>query len=162
MDSLPWKKKARQTQDNLEKRHQTWPGLPYDRVDSGRGRSSWERPQDLGAFSTSGSRCIDARCYLMMMMMTTYRFVVIEGKVKGQFFWSTGVKLVKMIQFYWRKSQRSIFWSTGVKQVKMIQFCWQWSQNVHLVNTVKNENCLPEMRCLVTMVTQQKRPANGH
>ena len=42
-------------------------------------------------------------------------FVVLEEKVKGQF-----------------------FGSTGVKQVKMIQFCWQWSQNVHLVNTMKN------------------------
>ena len=68
-----------------------------------------------------------------------YRFVVFEGKVKGQF-----------------------FVSTGVKQVKMIQFCWQWSQNVHLVNTMKNQNSLPYVRCIVTMVTQQKRSANGH
>ena len=45
---------------------------------------------------------------------TTYRFVAIEGTVKGQF-----------------------FGSIGVKQVKMIQFCWQWSQNVHLVNTIQ-------------------------
>ena len=49
----------------------------------------------------------------------TYRFVVIEEKVKSQ-----------------------IFGSTGVKQVKMIEFCWQWSQNVHLVNTMKNQNSL--------------------
>ena len=40
-----------------------------DGVDSGRDRSSCERPQDLGAFSTSASRCIDARCYLMIMML---------------------------------------------------------------------------------------------
>ena len=69
----------------------------------------------------------------------TYRFVVIKGKVRGQ-----------------------IFGSTGVKQVKMVQFCWQWSQNVHLVNTMKNQNSLPYVRCFVTMVTQQKRSANGH
>ena len=69
----------------------------------------------------------------------TYRFVVIEGKVNGQ-----------------------NFGSTGVKQVKMIQFCWQWSQNVHLVNTMKNQNSLPYVRWFVTMVMQQKRSANGH
>ena len=74
MDSLPWKKKARQTKDNLERRHQTWSGLAYDRVDSGRDRSSCERPQDLGSFSTSGSRCIDAQCYLMMIMMMMKRY----------------------------------------------------------------------------------------
>ena len=62
-----------------------------------------------------------------------YRFVVIEGRVKGQ-----------------------IFGSTGVKQVKMIQFCWQWSQNIHLVNTMKNQDSLPYVRCFVTMVTQKK------
>ena len=71
--------------------------------------------------------------------VATYRFVIIEGKVKGQ-----------------------IFDSTGVKQVKMIQFCWQWSQNVHLVNTMKNQNSFPNERCFVAMVTQQKRSANGH
>ena len=69
----------------------------------------------------------------------TYPFVVIEGKVKGQ-----------------------NFGSTGVKQVRMIQFGWQWSQNVHLVNTMKNQNSLLYVRCIVTMVTQQKRSANGH
>ena len=69
----------------------------------------------------------------------TYHFVVIEGKVKGQ-----------------------IFGSIGVKQVKMIQVCWQWSQNYHLVNTMKNQNSLPYVRCFVTMVTQQKRSVNGH
>ena len=62
-----------------------------------------------------------------------YRFVVIEGKVKGQ-----------------------IFGSTGITQVKMIQFCWQCSQNVHLVNTMKNKNSLPYVKCFITMVTQQK------
>ena len=25
----------------------------------------------------------------------------------------------------------------------MIKFCWQWSQNVHQVNTMKNQNSLP-------------------
>ena len=44
----------------------------------------------------------------------------------------------------------------------MVQFCWQWSQNAHLVNTMKNQNSLPYVRCIVTMVTQQKRSANGH
>ena len=72
-------------------------------------------------------------------LSTTYRFVVIKEKVKGQ-----------------------IFGSTGVKQVKMVKFCWQWSQNVHQVNTMKNQNSLPYLRCFVTMVTQQKRSANGH
>ena len=43
--------------------------------------------------------------------------VVIEEKVKGQ-----------------------MFGSTGVMQVKMIQFCWQLSQNNHQVNTMKNQN----------------------
>ena len=68
----------------------------------------------------------------------TYRFIVIEEKVKGQ-----------------------IFGSTGIKQVKMIQFCWQWSKNVQ-VNTMKNQNSLPYVRCSVTMVTHQKRSASGH
>ena len=72
-------------------------------------------------------------------LSTTYRFVVIEEKVKGQ-----------------------IFGSTGVKQVKMIQLCWHWSQNVHQVNTMKNQNSLSYERCLVTMVTPQKRSADGH
>ena len=86
----------------------------------------------------------DTACYndskkVWFDLSTTYRFVVIEGKVKGQ-----------------------IFGSTGVKQVKLIQFCWKWSQNVHLVNTMKNQNSLTYVRCFVTMVTQQKRSANGH
>ena len=86
----------------------------------------------------------DSSCYndsekVQFDLSTTYRFVVIEGKVKGQF-----------------------FGSTGVKQAKMVQFCWQWSQSAHLVNTMKNQNSLPYVRCIVTMVTQQKRSANGH
>ena len=47
-------------------------------------------------------------------LSTTYRFIVIEKKVRGQ-----------------------IFVSTGVKQVKMLQFCWQWPQNACLVNTIQ-------------------------
>ena len=43
----------------------------------------------------------------------------------------------------------------------MIQFCWRWSQNVHQVNTMKNQNSLPYVRCFVTTVTQQERSANG-
>ena len=53
-----------------------------------------------------------------------------------------------------------IFSYTGVKQIRMLQFCWQWSQNVHQVNTIKNQNSLPCVRCFVTMVTQQRRSAN--
>ena len=63
---------------------------------------------------------------------------------------------------YWRAGQGQIFGSTRAKQVKMIQFCWQWSWNVYLVNTMKNQNSLPYVRCIVTMVTQQKWSANGH
>ena len=83
MDFLPWTKKTRQTQDNLDRRHQTWPGLPYDKVDSGRGRGSCERPRDLGAFSTSGSRCIEVRCYLMMMMMMMMMISITHHKDWG-------------------------------------------------------------------------------
>ena len=74
-------------------------------------------------------------------LSTTYRFVIIEEKVKGQ-----------------------IFGSTDVKQVKTLQFCWQWSQNVHQVNTNKNQNNLPYVSCFLTtcMVTQQRWSANGH
>ena len=68
-----------------------------------------------------------------------YRFVVIEERVKGQ-----------------------VFASTGMKQVQMLQFCWQWSQNVHQVNTIKNQHSLPHVKCFVTVVTQQRRSANGH
>ena len=46
-------------------------------------------------------------------------FVGIEEKVRGQF-----------------------FDSTRVKTVKMIQFCWQWSQNARLVNTIQIQNSL--------------------
>ena len=75
---------------------------------------------------------IQKKYSLTYLQRSMYHFVVIEGKVKGQ-----------------------IFGSTGVKQVKMIQFCWQWSQNVHLVNTMKNQKSLPYVRCFDTMVTQQ-------
>ena len=60
----------------------------------------------------------------------TYRFVVIKEKVKGQ-----------------------VFGSTGVKQVKMPPICWQWSQNVHQVNTIKNQNSLPYVRCLMASLS---------
>ena len=50
VDTLSWTEKTRQTQDNLERCPQTWPGLPSDRMDSGRGRSSCE--------SLLRSRCI--------------------------------------------------------------------------------------------------------
>ena len=84
----------------------------------------------------------DSSCYtdseeLQLDLFTTYRFVVIEEKVKGQ-----------------------IFGSTGVKQLKMVRFFWQWSQNFHQVNKMKNQNSLSYVRCFVTMVTQQKRSAN--
>ena len=82
---------------------------------------------------------IQKKYSLTYLRRSTYHFVVIEGKVKCQ-----------------------IFGSTGVKQVKMIQFCWQWCQNVHLVNTMKNQKSLPYVRCFVTVVTQQKRSANGY
>ena len=42
----------------------------------------------------------------------------------------------------------------------MLQFGWQWSQNVHLVNTIKNLNSL--LRCLSTMVMQQRRSMTTH
>ena len=89
---------------------------------------------------TDSSCCNDSE-NVQFDLSTTYCFVhvVIEEKVKGQ-----------------------IFGSTCVKLVKMLQFCWQWSQNVHLVNTIKNQNSLPYVRCFVTMVTQQRRAANGH
>ena len=60
-----------------------------------------------------------------------YRFVVIEEKVRGQFFGSTGVKLVKIIQF-----------------------CWQWSQNARLVNTIQIQNSLLYVVCFGNMVMQ--------
>ena len=80
----------------------------------------------------------DSSCYndsenVYFDISTTYRFVVIEEKVNGQIFDSTGV-----------------------------QFCWQWSQNVHPVNTIKNRNSLLYVRCFVAMVTQQRRSANAH
>ena len=61
----------------------------------------------------------DSSCYndsqkVQFDLSTTYRFIVIEEKVRGQ-----------------------IFVSTGVKQVKMLQFCWQWPQNACLVNTIQ-------------------------
>ena len=69
-DGLPtMEKESKADRGQLGKTSSNVTWLPYDRVDSGRGRSSCERPQDLGAFSTSGSRCIDTRCYLMMMMI---------------------------------------------------------------------------------------------
>ena len=82
---------------------------------------------------------VPSRIGRTLRKFTQLKRVVIEGKVKGQ-----------------------IFGSTGVKQVKMAQFCWQWSQNVHLVNTMKNQNSLPYVRCFVTMVAQQKRSVHGH
>ena len=44
----------------------------------------------------------------------------------------------------------------------MIQCCRQWSQNVHKVNTMKNQNSLPYVRYCVTMATQQKQSAKGN
>ena len=61
-------------------------------------------------------------------LSTTYRFVVIEEKVRGQ---NLG--------------------PTGVKQVKMLQFCWQWSQNARLVNTIQIHSSLC-VACFGTMV----------
>ena len=58
-----------------------------------------------------------------------YYFIVIEEKVKGQ-----------------------IFGSTGVKQVKMLQFCWQWSQNACLVNTIQIQNSFLCVACFGNMV----------
>ena len=66
----------------------------------------------------------DSFCYndsekVQFVLFTTYSFVVIEEKVKGH-----------------------IFGSTGVKQVKKLQFCWQWSQNARLVYTIQIQNSL--------------------
>ena len=60
-----------------------------------------------------------------------YRFVVIEEKVKGQF-----------------------FGSTGVKRVEMVQFCLQQSQNAGLVNTIQIQNSLLCVACFGNMVMQ--------
>ena len=79
------------------------------------------------------SSCYNDSEKVLFDQSMTYHFVVIEEKARGQ-----------------------IFGSTGVKQVNMLQFCWQWSQNVHQVNTMKEQNSLPYVRCLVTMVMQQK------
>ena len=59
----------------------------------------------------------------------TYRVVVIEEKVRGQ-----------------------NFGSTGVKQVKMFQFCWKWSQNARLVNTIQIQNSLLCVACFGNML----------
>ena len=59
------------------------------------------------------------------------RFVVIDEEVRGQF-----------------------FGSTGVKQVKMLQFCWQKSQNDRLVNTIQIQNSLLCVACFSNMVMQ--------
>ena len=64
-------------------------------------------------------------------LSTMYRFVVIEGKVKGQ-----------------------ICGSTGVIQVNRIQFCWQWSQTARLVNTIQIQNILLSVACFGNMVMQ--------
>ena len=53
----------------------------------------------------------------------TYHFVVIEEKVRGQNFGSTGVK-----------------------------FCWQWSQNDRLVNTIQIQTSLLCVACFGNMV----------
>ena len=78
--------------------------------------------------------------FLASHVFSTFCSVVIEEIVNGQGFESTGVRQVKMLQF----------------------ISWQWSQNAHQVNTMKNQNSLPYVRCFVTMVTQQKWSANGH
>ena len=62
---------------------------------------------------------------------TTNRYVVIDKKVKGQ-----------------------VFGSTGVKQVKMLQFCWQWSQNARLVNIFQIQNSLSYVVCFINIVTE--------
>ena len=71
-----------------------------------------------------------------------------------------------LFQSIGEKVKGQVFGSTGVKQVEMLKFCWQWSQNVHQVNTIKNQNSLSYVRCFVTMVmpwvTLQRRSANGH
>ena len=59
------------------------------------------------------------------------RFIVIDEEVRGQF-----------------------FGSTGVKQVKMLQFCWQKSQNDRLVNTIQIQNSLLCVACFGNMVMQ--------
>ena len=56
---------------------------------------------------------------------------MIEEKVRGQF-----------------------FCSTGVKQVKMVQICWQWYQNARLVNTIQIQNSLLCVVCFGNMVMQ--------
>ena len=48
----------------------------------------------------------DSSCYndsqkVQFDLSTTYRFIVIEEKVRGQIFVSTGVKQVKMLPFCW-------------------------------------------------------------
>ena len=78
----------------------------------------------------------DSSCYndsekVYFDLSTTYRFVVIEEKVRGQF-----------------------FGSTGVKQVKMVQFCWQWSQNARLANAIQIQNSLLCVACFGNMVMQ--------
>ena len=78
----------------------------------------------------------DSSCYndsekVSFGLSTMYRFVVIKEMVRGQF-----------------------FDSTGVKQVKMIQFCWQWPQNARLVNTIQIQNSLLCVACFGYMVMQ--------
>ena len=78
MDASRWPSKQSRCTDGLptmgklEGRQATWTGLPYDMVESGRGISSCERPQDLEACSTSDTRCKVARCYLMIMIARCY------------------------------------------------------------------------------------------
>ena len=86
-----------------------------------------QNPTDSSCYNNSEKKFSLTDLYMM------YRFVV-GLKVKDQ-----------------------VFGSTGVKQVKMPKFCWQWSQNVHQVNTIKNQNSLTYVRCFVTMVMQQRR-----
>ena len=76
----------------------------------------------------------DSSCYndsekVYFALSTTYRFVVIEEKVKGHF-----------------------FWLYGIKQVNMLQFCWQWSQNARAENTIQIQNSLLHVASFVNMV----------
>ena len=80
---------------------------------------------------STNSSCYNDSEKVLFGFSTTYRFVVIEEKVRSQ-----------------------LFGSTGVKQVKMIQFWWQWSQNARLVNTIQIQNSLLCAACFCNMVMQ--------
>ena len=86
----------------------------------------------------------DSSCYndsekVQFDLSSRYRFVVIEEKVKGQ-----------------------VFGSSGVKQINMLHFCWQKFQNAHQVNTIKKKRIVYHMwdASLLWLRSEDAQPMN--